>query len=134
MNTTETTSSVGNSASKLADQGKSSTSNLVDAALKAGDELGTATKAEFNNIMSDLQDLIARAGKLSGQELAVVRQQITEKMGVAKEKLHHISEDAAAAAHKGMDTTEQMIKERPFQAIGIAALAGLVLGCVINRR
>lgn len=134
MNTSETTASVSNSASKLADHSKNSANNVADAARKAGDELGTVTKAEFNNIMSDLQDLITRAGKLSGQELAVVRQQITDKMGVAKDKLHHISEDATAAAHKGVDATEIMIKERPFQAIGIAALAGLVLGCVINRR
>ncbi|MGB3609345.1 MAG: DUF883 family protein [Cellvibrio sp.] len=122
------------SAEKPGDRTRTSTSSLVDAAVSAGDELGTAAKAEFNNIMADLQDLVARAGRLSGQELAVIRQQISEKLSQAKDKLHHLSEDASVAAHKGVDTTEKLIKDHPFQAVGIAALAGVILGALISRR
>ena len=134
MSTTETPSTVRGSANNLADQGKKSTDNLVDAALAAGDELGTAAKVEFDNIMADLQDLVARASKLSGQELTILRKQISDKLGLAKEKLHNMSEDATAAAAKGVDTTEQMIKDHPLQSVGIAALGGLILGCLMSRR
>lgn len=125
---------VGRSAEKLGERSKTSTNNLVDAAMSAGDELGSAARTEFNNIMADLQELVARAGKLSGQELATIRLQISEKLSVAKEKLHHLSEDASVAAHKGVDNTEKLIKDHPFQSVGIAALAGLVLGALISRR
>lgn len=134
MTTTETSASVTRSADRLSERGKNSANNLVDAALTAGDELGSAARVEFNNIMADLQDLVARAGKLSGQELAAIRQQIAEKLGIAREKLSHLSEDASAAAHKGVDSTEKMIKDHPFQAIGIAAVAGLLLGALLSRR
>ena len=104
-----------------------------------GDETRTAIDAlpethRRTVIMADLQELVARAGKLSGQELAAIRLQISEKLSTAKEKLHHLSEDASVAAHKGVDNTEKLIKDHPFQSVGIAALAGLVLGALLSRR
>ena len=61
---TTTTSPTGNgaarSAEKLAERSKTSANNLVDAAMSAGDELGSAARTEFNNIMADLQELVAR--------------------------------------------------------------------------
>jgi len=131
---TEPTSSMNRPTEKLAKDTKTSTDNLMAAAASAGDELSSAAKTEFDNIMADLQDLVSRAGKLSGQELGALRQQMSTKLGLAKEKLHHITEDASAAAHKGMDSTEQLIKQHPLQAVGIAALAGMVFGCLISRR
>jgi len=131
---TEPTSSLNRPTEKLAKDAKSSTDNLMAAAASAGDELGSAAKVEFDNIMADLQDLVSRAGKLSGQELSALRLQMSTKLGLAKEKLHHLTEDASVAAHKGMDSTEQLIKQHPLQAVGIAALAGMVFGCLMSRR
>ena len=131
---TEPTSSLNRPTEKLAKDAKSSTDNLMAAAASAGDELGSAAKVEFDNIMADLQDLVSRAGKLSGQELSALRLQMSTKLGLAKEKLHHLTEEASVAAHKGMDSTEQLIKQHPLQAVGIAALAGMVFGCLISRR
>lgn len=134
MSTSETTASTARSAEKLAENGKNSANNLADAALNAGEELGSVAKVEFDNIMADLQDLVRRAGKLSGKELSVLRQQMTEKLGAAKEKLHHLSDDASSAAHKGVDSAEKIVKDHPLQAIGIAALAGIAIGILLNRR
>lgn len=141
MTTSDTTitppngNGTGRTADKLGEQRpKTSTGNFAGAAMSAGEDIGAAAKTEFNNIMADLQELVSRAGKLSGQELAVIRQQMSEKLSVAKDKLHHLSEDASVAAHKGVDNTEKLIKDHPFQAVGIAALAGLVFGALISRR
>lgn len=114
--------------------GRSSGSDVSDAARSTSEEFGAAAKAEFNNIMSDLQDLVRRASSLSGQELTALRQQMSEKLGLAKEKLHHLSEDASTIAHKGVDSTEQLIKSHPLQAVGIAALVGVAVGILLNRR
>lgn len=133
MSTSDTTST-SRAAEKLAERGKNSANNLADAALNAGEELGSAAKVEFDHIMADLQDLVRRAGKLSGQELAVLRQQMSDKLGTAKDKLHHFTEEASTTAHKGVDSAEQMVKDHPLQAVGIAALAGIAIGVLLNRR
>lgn len=134
MSTSENSTATIRAAEKLADRGKNSANNLVDAALNAGDELSSAAKVEFDNIMADLQELVRRAGKLSGQELAVLRQQMTDKLGLAKEKLHHLSDEASTVAHKSVDSAEKIVKDHPLQAIGIAALAGIAIGVLLNRR
>jgi len=131
---TEPTSSMNKPAEKLSKDTQTSKENLMAAAASAGSELSSAAKTEFDNIMADLQDLVTRAGKLSGQELGAIRQQISTKLSLAKEKLSHVTEDASLAAHKGMESTEQLIKQHPLQAVGIAALAGMVFGCLISRR
>jgi ElaB/YqjD/DUF883 family membrane-anchored ribosome-binding protein len=112
----------------------SSSSALADAVESASDEITSAAKTEFDNIMSDLQDLVKRAGKLSEQELTAIRQQMTDKLGVAQEKLRHLSENTSNTAQNGIDTTEKMIKEHPLQAIGIAALAGIAIGALLKGR
>src|SRR5690554_7023335 len=86
---TEPTSSMNKPAEKLSRDAQTSKENLMAAAASAGGELSSAAKTEFDNIMADLQDLVARAGKLSGQELGAIRQQISTKLSLAKEKLHH---------------------------------------------
>lgn len=123
-----------NGRASSAAQSSSTTSDLAGAARTAGEELGAAAKIEFNNIMADLQDLVRRAGSLSGQELTTLRQQMSEKLGLAKEKLGHLGEDASGIAHKGVDNTEKMIKEHPLQAVGIAAFVGVAIGLLLNRR
>jgi len=128
------TSAETNGRASSAAQTSSTASDLASAARSAGEELGTAAKVEFNNIMSDLQDLVRRAGSLSGHELTTLRQQMSEKLGLAKEKLSHLSEDASGMAHKGVDNTEKMIKEHPLQAVGIAAFVGVAIGILLNRR
>lgn len=118
----------------ISENGRASANELANGAHRNAEDLASAAKAEFNNIMADLQELVRRAGKLSGQELTALREQISEKLGLAREKLNHLGEDASVAAQKGLGATEEMIKTHPFQSIGIAALVGVAVGVLLNRR
>jgi ElaB/YqjD/DUF883 family membrane-anchored ribosome-binding protein len=50
--------------------------------------------------------------------------------------LHDLGEkagDTGKHLRKGLDQTEEQIKDHPWAAVGIAAGAGLLLGLLINR-
>jgi ElaB protein len=127
MNTSDTTSSVNRPTERSnVENGQGSSASVAG---HRAEELAAAAKTEFTNIMADLQELVRRASTLSA-----LRQQISEKLGVAREKLGHLSEDASAVAHKGVDSTEQLIKQHPLQAVGIAAVVGIAIGVLLNRR
>ena len=132
--TNSTNSSFGRVADQTADSFRDAATNTADAARRAGQELGAAARTEFNNILSDLQDLASRAAKASGRELASLRGQMSDKLSVAKDKLGSLSGDATAAARKGIDATGEVIQERPFQAVAVAAVAGFVIGLLVSRR
>ncbi len=58
----------------------------------------------------------------------------------ARDKLNHLLHDLGEKAgdtgkhlKKGLDQTEEQIKDHPWAAVGIAAGAGLLLGLLINR-
>lgn len=58
----------------------------------------------------------------------------------ARDKLNHLLHDLGEKAgdsgkylKKGVDQTEEQIKDHPWAAVGIAAGAGLLLGLLINR-
>jgi len=131
-NSNTNTASVGRTADSVAEHIRDATSASADAARRAGQEIGAATRTEFNNILSDLQDLAARAGKASGRELSVLREQMSDKLGMAKEKLGTLTGDAAVAARKGIDATGNVIQGRPFQSVAVAAIAGFAIGILIN--
>lgn len=134
MTTSDTTSTTRPTGKTFTENGNGrSVEQLGSKATQPGEELTSTVKAEFEDIMSDLQDLARRAGEVSGRELTVLRQQMSEQLDVARAKLNELSGDVSAAAHKGVASTEQMIKENPLPAIGIAAVAGIALGLLLNR-
>src|SRR5215213_3788987 len=120
--TSNSSSSFGKVADQTADNFRDAASTTTDAARRAGQEIGAATRTEFNNILSDIQDLATRAAKASGRELQTLRGQMSDKLTVAKDKLGTLSDDATAAARKGIDATGEVIQDRPFQAVAIAAI------------
>ena len=132
--TNQNLNSLGKAAGQLSDDAKSSLHNMTETARRAGEDVKAAAKTEFNNLMSDLQDLASRATKLSGMELAALRKQMSEKLVVAKEKLGSMTEDATAAARQGIDATEKVIQARPFQSVAVAALAGFAIGMLVCRQ
>ncbi|MEO7760902.1 MAG: hypothetical protein ABIS68_03205 [Casimicrobiaceae bacterium] len=129
-----TASSFGRTADQISDHLHDAATSTADSARRAGQELGTAARTEFNNVLSDLQDLAARATKASGRELAALRSQMSDKLVVAKDKLGSLTGDASAAARKGIDATGQTIQGRPFQSVAVAAIAGFAIGVLISRR
>jgi len=134
MSSNSSSAGFGRAGESLASHAREAANSTVDSARRAGQEIGAATRNEFNNILADLQDLAARAGKASGRELAVLREQMSDKLGVAKEKLSSLTGDAAVAARKGIDATEGAIQDRPFQSVAAAAIIGFAIGIFIGRR
>jgi len=91
-------------------------------------------EGEFGKVLADLQDLVARAGNVSGEDLTRLRGQIADKFADAKYKVGELTVDAVAATRKGADATGDMIRSHPFPAVAVAALAGLAIGIVLARR
>src|SRR5258706_12367977 len=119
--TTSTSPSFGRTADQISDHFRDAAMTSADSARRAGQEIGAAARTEFNNILTDLQDLAARATKASGQELSALRSQMSDKLGMAKDKLGTLTSDATAVTKKGVDATGRAIQGRPFQSVAVAA-------------
>ena len=84
----------------------------------------------------------AKALKATAQaQLGKVKSQFADFEAAASAKAHEAADRAREAAHYTAEkargacrSTDELIQEKPYYAMGFAALAGLVVGVLLNRR
>jgi ElaB/YqjD/DUF883 family membrane-anchored ribosome-binding protein len=77
--------------------------------------------------------LRATEGQL-GEKADDARQRVQAALDNARTRLKAVQGSAAEMGEEAVRATETYVRENPWQAVGIAAGAGLVLGLLIARR
>ena len=93
-----------------------------------------ALSREFQNFLTDIESLLKETAVLSGDELALAREKIQERVLEAKESVVNLSEHLAGKARKAAKTANNEVHEEPWRAIGTGAAVGLLLGLLFSRR
>jgi ElaB/YqjD/DUF883 family membrane-anchored ribosome-binding protein len=89
---------------------------------------------DLKAVVSDAEELLKATAQQTGEKIAVVRAKAEESLKAAKVR---IAEEGALVLEKAKSAgkaTDEFVKENPWQAVGIGALAGLVIGILISRR
>jgi ElaB/YqjD/DUF883 family membrane-anchored ribosome-binding protein len=87
-----------------------------------GDYMGTLT--------DDAQALMASTSDVAGEKVKEARKRLASALGSGKE----IYQQVRAKAVEGVKSTDQAVRENPYQAIAIAFGAGALLGFLLSRR
>ena len=86
--------------------------------------------ADLRLVISDAEALLrATAGK-AGETATAARAKMQETLDSAKLKLGPLGEEVAEKARAADD----YVRTNPWQAVGIAVLAGIALGLLVSRR
>jgi len=93
---------------------------------------------EFNSVVAETEQLLKTVANAGGDKAGAMRASVEQNLAMAKERLrslqHMATEKTSAAAH----ATDEYVHANPWQAIGVAAGIGAVLGALIglslNRR
>lgn len=89
---------------------------------------------EFQRFLTDIEDLVAQATSLTGEDLAKLKASMNERITVAKESLNELSDNLVQKARKGATATNNYVHEQPWTAVGAGAALGLLVGLLISRR
>ena len=87
--------------------------------------------ADLKLVISDAEALLRAT---VGDTTAAGRARIKEGLDAAKLKLGPMAEEAAEHARDSMRAADGYVREHPWNAVGIAVLAGIALGLLIGRR
>lgn len=98
------------------------------------DKASTSIANEFNNFVADVEDLIKATTHLTGEDLSKAKAKLNERIALAKESATEIGESLANRARKTAETTNTYVHEQPWNAVGIGAAVGLVVGYLLARR
>jgi ElaB/YqjD/DUF883 family membrane-anchored ribosome-binding protein len=100
------------------------------------DSVGTVEKlaSDFRLVIADAEALLRATSGEANESVAAARAKIKESLEAAKDQLGVLGEDAAEQARAAARAADDYVRGNPWQAVGIAALAGIALGLLISRR
>lgn len=94
----------------------------------------TVASAEIKSLIADVEDLVARIADLKDADVARVRSKVVRAVESAKESLTDSAETVRRQAQRVATTADDYVHDSPWQAVGIAALVGAVVGVIASRR
>ena len=90
--------------------------------------------ADLKVVVADAEELLRATASQAGEKVSVARERIQASLATAKVKLGEAEHAALERAKLAAKATDEYVNENPWRAVGIAAVAGLVLGVLIARR
>lgn len=90
--------------------------------------------ADLKLVIADAEELLKLTAGQAGEKAAEVRKRIEQNLATARTELSRMQDQAIATAREGGEAADRYVRTNPWQAVGIAACAGLVLGVLIGRR
>ena len=90
--------------------------------------------AEIEKLISAIQELIAHIGQSSDPVVVRLAHRVKDAVGTARQTLADRGARLQQRAHEAFDAGDGYVRGRPWQMIGVAAVAGVVLGLLVSRR
>jgi ElaB/YqjD/DUF883 family membrane-anchored ribosome-binding protein len=89
---------------------------------------------DFTEVLTEADSLLKQATKESGEKASDLRAQVETKLRTAKAKLQDMQDDAMDRAKATARATDEYVRDNPWQALGVAAALGVLVGLLIGRR
>lgn len=85
-------------------------------------------------VVADAEELLRATANQAGEGAASARARIQESLQVAKERLIEAEDSAIERTRQAAKDADQYVHDNPWQAIGISACVGAIVGMLIARR
>lgn len=90
--------------------------------------------ADFKTLTTDAEALLRATAAQTGEQAAAARAKLEESMRLAKEKIAEIQGDAIERARAAAKAADEVVHEKPWQSIAVAAAVGFFLGWLSGRK
>lgn len=95
---------------------------------------GREFAADMKSIIADAEELLKATASATGDRILVARARAEESLKSARERLANLDDVALAQVKEVAKSADDYVHEHPWGAVGVAAVAGLLLGVLISRR
>ena len=104
------------------------------AARQAARQARVAANHEVRKLIADVEELLRRVGDAADPELARLRAKVESTVATTKKAISDGTEQVQRQAKEAFEASDRYVRDQPWQAIGIAAIAGLAIGFLVGRR
>jgi len=89
---------------------------------------------DFKVVVSDAEALLKATAGQGGEAIAATRARVEESLAAAKARMADAQAALLVRTRAAAKATDEYVHVHPWQAIGIAASVGMVVGLLIGRR
>jgi ElaB/YqjD/DUF883 family membrane-anchored ribosome-binding protein len=100
---------------------------------RSAEEIEESTEkllSDLKAVVRDGEELLKAGAQELGERGMVARERLATALEMAKDTAQKLQEQARASAQ----ATDRLIRENPYQSIGIAFGVGMLFGVLANRR
>lgn len=98
------------------------------------DRAARGASSEVRNLISDVEELVKRVTNVSDADVARIRARVERTLADAKTSINQGTDRMRAQADQAATVTDEYVHERPWTAIGLAAVLGVAIGMIASRR
>jgi ElaB/YqjD/DUF883 family membrane-anchored ribosome-binding protein len=100
----------------------------------AAHEARTAASREVDRLIADVEELLRRVTDAADPELVRLRARLQETVATTKKAVGDGAGEVQRRAKAALQAGDRSVRDRAWEAIGIAAVAGLAIGFLAGRR
>jgi ElaB/YqjD/DUF883 family membrane-anchored ribosome-binding protein len=89
---------------------------------------------DFKVVVADAEALLKATAGQGGEAMTAVRAKVEASLAVAKAKMADAQAALMVRTKAAAKATDEYVHVHPWQAIGVAASVGMVIGLLIGRR
>jgi ElaB/YqjD/DUF883 family membrane-anchored ribosome-binding protein len=93
----------------------------------------TKIVSDFKVLLDDAEELLKMTTNQAGEKVAATRKRIEQSLEDGKKTLYQAEDVLMNKGLEAVKTSEDYIRHNPWNAVGIAAGVGLILGLLIRR-
>ncbi|APV48923.1 hypothetical protein BWI17_04025 [Betaproteobacteria bacterium GR16-43] len=94
----------------------------------------TPIARDFQNVVDDAHELLKTVQTEGEDQLSNVRSKVQDTIDVARAKVGAVGSHVQKTAKQAAVTTDEYVRANPWQAVGVGALAGALVGFLVARR
>jgi ElaB/YqjD/DUF883 family membrane-anchored ribosome-binding protein len=117
-----------------AEQARASGRRLKNDLNDGVNDIKAVASGEIKSLIADVEDLMARIADVKDADVMRVRNKVQRAVDATKQTLADGADTIRQHAQNVANTADDYVRESPWQAIGIAALVGAVVGILATRR
>lgn len=89
---------------------------------------------DLRTVVRDAEELLKATAGQAGEKVSAARERAETSLRAAKERLANMGNGMFSQARQAASATDQYVRTNPWQAIGIGAAVGLLVGFLASRR
>jgi ElaB/YqjD/DUF883 family membrane-anchored ribosome-binding protein len=89
---------------------------------------------DFTKVVNDTEELLKSMATVGGDKASALRASVEQNLALTRERLRELQEAAVEKTTAAARATDDYVHDNPWQAIGVAAAVGVLVGLLISRR